>query len=150
MRSYLIKADQITVSTIAPNDLPADTVVAQSVKDLDQRRFPIDRLLALHNALPGVAPIKRFASRTVAVKALWKTLEKLPAGGSGKRTDSKQAKVVALLRRPQGAGIDELMRVTGWQKHSVRGVLSGALKKKQGLAISSTRTEKGTVYRIAP
>ena len=64
------------------------------------------------------------------------------------RSDSKQAKVIGLLRRPQGASIEEMMKVTGWQAHSVRGVMSGALKKKLGLTIASAKEKRGRVYRI--
>ena len=53
-----------------------------------------------------------------------------------------------LLRRPNGARIDEMMTATGWQAHSVRGAIAGTLKKKLGLAISSEKTEAGRVYRI--
>ena len=65
------------------------------------------------------------------------------------RSDSKQAQVIALLRRPKGATIDELAAAIGWQHHSVRGVISGPLKKQLGLAITSTKEERGRVYRIA-
>jgi hypothetical protein len=56
--------------------------------------------------------------------------------------------VVGLLRRQQGATINELSAATGWQKHSVRGALAGSLKRKHGLAIVSTPAEGGRVYRI--
>jgi hypothetical protein len=59
------------------------------------------------------------------------------------RAGSKQGKVVELLRRPHGASIAEMMKATGWQTHSVRGVISGALKKKLGLAVTSEKTESG-------
>ena len=58
--------------------------------------------------------------------------------------------VIAMLRRPQGASIDDLAAATGWQVHSVRGALSGAIKKKLGLAVVSDKTEVGRVYRIVP
>jgi len=64
------------------------------------------------------------------------------------RSDSKQAQVIALLRRPKGATIDEMAVATGWQHHSVRGVISGALKKRLGLTIASNKEERGRVYRI--
>jgi hypothetical protein len=62
---------------------------------------------------------------------------------------SKQDQLIGLLRRPNGATIDELAKATGWQPHSVRGAISGALKKRLGLAVASERSEKrGRVYRI--
>ena len=65
------------------------------------------------------------------------------------RPDTKLAKVIGLLRRSKGASIKEMMTVTGWQAHSVRGVISGALKKKLGLAVFSEKTEAGERrYRI--
>jgi hypothetical protein len=63
---------------------------------------------------------------------------------------SKQDIVVSLLRRDQGAPLDELVQATGWQKHSVRGLISGALKKTQGLNVVSEKTAEGSVYRIVP
>ena len=61
---------------------------------------------------------------------------------------SKLQMLVTLLSRAEGARIDELQAATGWQAHSVRGAMSGALKKKQALAITSEKTEAGRVYRI--
>jgi Protein of unknown function (DUF3489) len=66
----------------------------------------------------------------------------------GARTGTKQAKVIQLLRRPIGASIEELAKATGWQSHSLRGVISGALKKKLGLKVASTKEDRGRVYRI--
>jgi hypothetical protein len=62
----------------------------------------------------------------------------------------KLGAVIGLLRRPDGAQITELMATTGWQAHSVRGAISGAIKKKLGLIVTSDKTEAGRVYRIAP
>ncbi|MGY0713246.1 DUF3489 domain-containing protein [Azospirillum argentinense] len=53
-----------------------------------------------------------------------------------------------LLRREQDASLDEIVAATGWQKHTVRGAISGALRKRLGLTIESTRTDAGRVYRI--
>lgn len=62
---------------------------------------------------------------------------------------TKQATLVALLRRPEGASIGELTAATGWQSHSVRGAISFAVKKQLGLPVTSTRDpERGRVYRI--
>lgn len=62
---------------------------------------------------------------------------------------SKLQIIIALLQRPEGAVIDELASATNWQKHSVRGAISAALKTKRGLVVSSDLVEgRGRVYRI--
>jgi hypothetical protein len=63
------------------------------------------------------------------------------------REGTKQARLVALLR--EGATIDEMTAATGWQSHTVRGAMAGALKKRLGLTITSEKEERGRVYRIA-
>ena len=66
------------------------------------------------------------------------------------RPGTKQALLIDLLKRKTGATIDEIIEATGWQAHSVRGAISGVLKKKLGLAIESEVVEgRGRVYRIA-
>ena len=61
---------------------------------------------------------------------------------------TKQARVIEMLRRPAGATIDEIVTLTAWQRHTVRGLIAGALKKKLGLDVSSGKAERGRVYRI--
>ena len=65
------------------------------------------------------------------------------------RKGSKLASVIALLRRKEGATLDQMVKATGWQPHSVRGAISGSLKKKLGLAVTSSKTDGQRVYRIA-
>lgn len=66
------------------------------------------------------------------------------------KAGSKLAMLVALLSREQGATIEEMVAATGWQPHTVRGVMSGALARKFGLQIGSERVEgRGRVYRLA-
>jgi hypothetical protein len=66
------------------------------------------------------------------------------------RANTKQAQLIALLRRPDGADLDEIAEATGWQKHTIRGAISGALKKKLGLDVTSTKDQQGRrIYRIA-
>jgi hypothetical protein len=62
---------------------------------------------------------------------------------------STQEALVSLLRRPEGATIADLQQVTGWQPHSVRGALSGIVRKKLGHEVTSAKEERGRVYRIA-
>jgi hypothetical protein len=65
------------------------------------------------------------------------------------RPGTKQALLLDLLQRKQGATIAEAVKATGWQPHSVRGAISGTLKKKLGLAVDSTKVDRrGRVYRI--
>jgi hypothetical protein len=65
------------------------------------------------------------------------------------RAESKGAKILALIRRPKGATLVELAKLTGWQNHSIRGFLSGTLGKKMGLTVESAKREDGErVYSI--
>ena len=66
------------------------------------------------------------------------------------RANSKQAQVIAMLKRPEGATIAQICEATGWQAHTVRGTFAGAFKKKLGLEITSSK-EQGSerIYTIA-
>jgi hypothetical protein len=74
------------------------------------------------------------------------------------RTGTKQALMIELLKRPEGATVEQIAEATGWQKHTIRGAISGALKKKLGLTVEATRIREvgpnktgakgSTVYRI--
>ena len=67
-----------------------------------------------------------------------------------KRRQTKQALLIEMLQRPEGATIAELSAATGWQHHSVRGAISGAVKKQLDLEVTSEQVkERGRVYRIA-
>lgn len=72
---------------------------------------------------------------------------KAPAAETSRK--GKIPTLVELLSRPQGATIPAMMEATGWQAHSVRGAMSGAIGKKLGLAVTSEKTEAGRVYRVA-
>jgi hypothetical protein len=62
---------------------------------------------------------------------------------TGARDGRKTAKILELLKRPDGATAKELMKATGWQPHSVRGFLSGTVGKKMDLTVTSTKGEDG-------
>ena len=67
------------------------------------------------------------------------------------REGTKQATLIAMLERPEGATIAEIMETTAWQPHSVRGFIAGALKKKLGLNVTSEKVDgRGRIYRLEP
>src|SRR6266436_5705532 len=81
-----------------------------------------------------------------------KAAKKAPKGSrkaAGARDGSKTVKVLGLLKRPNGVTLKELMKATGWQPHSVRGFLSGAIRKKMGITVASTKAEDGErIYQV--
>jgi hypothetical protein len=91
--------------------------------------------------------IKTPARRSHALKGRSKSKR---ANKASARKGTKTAKILALLSRPAGASLQELKKATGWQAHSVRGFLSGALKKKMRLRVDSKKRQDGErAYRIA-
>ena len=65
------------------------------------------------------------------------------------REGTKQALMIDLLRQPNGATLAEIVEATGWQSHTVRGAMAGALKKKLGLTITSEKGDaRGRIYKI--
>ena len=69
--------------------------------------------------------------------------------GPAARSETKIGTVVALLRAEQGATLDQLMKATGWQRHSVRGAIAGSIKRKLKLAVRSDIVDGERVYRVA-
>lgn len=66
------------------------------------------------------------------------------------REGTKQQQMIDLLRRPKGATLTEIVEATGWQQHTIRGAMAGALKKKLGLTITSEKDDaRGRVYKIS-
>ena len=66
-----------------------------------------------------------------------------PAVVARDRKSSKSDAILALLRRKQGASLEEMQKISGWQKHSVRGYLSGTVKKRLGLTLNSSKAQNG-------
>ena len=98
-----------------------------------------------------IAQVKR---ETVVTKAGYEALGLKPPFIEHRavrtRETSKQATVIAMLKRTEGATIDQICEATGWQPHTVRGAMAGALKKKLGLDIQSFKESGGArTYRIA-
>jgi DNA-binding Lrp family transcriptional regulator len=111
----------------------------------------------------AVTPAKREASRKAKAKSAPAGSEP-EAGGEATakpapRAGTKQALMIELLKRPEGATVEQIAEATGWQHHTIRGAISGALKKKLGLTVEATRTREvgpnktgakgsSTIYRI--
>jgi hypothetical protein len=142
--------------------------------------WPIARFAEVWNVFAGVVPfgdlkpVKKFTDRKTAIARIWKAIQVLtpapaqhaaPAapkkakaskeakpkdGARPPREFSKKAIVLELLKRADGATLEELMAATAWQKHSVRGFIS-TLASKHGYTVASIRreTDQARVYSIA-
>jgi len=111
---------------------------------------------ALLNSGTEAAPIgPRRATRAKTAKAKAKSRRKPKAPPKAvtvakRRDGTKQAQLIAMLERAKGATVTEIAEAFGWQAHTVRGAIAGALKKKLGLSVVSEKSEqRGRVYRIA-
>lgn len=97
---------------------------------------------------PASAPRKGAAGKSARKRKTTDTATEAkpkPAHRPGSKLDA----IIKLMRRPKGASIEQMMAETGWQPHSVRGAISGAIKKKLGLTVSSERAGDERLYRIA-
>ena len=90
----------------------------------------------------------RRGRRSSAKKAAVPSVKATKASSGRPNPDSKQDRVVALLRQPRGATLDILVKATGWQKHSVRGFLAGTVRKKLKLPLISEKIDGIRTYRI--
>jgi hypothetical protein len=128
--------------------------------EADTAPTPADAATAVEAPAPATeadgaaTPAKRRAKAKAA-----KPAKAAPGEKPTPRTGTKQAPMIEMLRRPEGATVEQIAAATGWQHHTIRGAISGALKKKLGLTVEAIRTHevgpnkvgaKGstTVYRI--
>ena len=135
MRTYIIGTDGIALCRKAPAKVSDGEIAVASKEELQTAPLNGKRLLALWNALPDVEKRRKIGDREALIDQLWSAIERLPdpEPRADPKRPSKQDVVIAMLRQPEGATVDEVASVTGWQHHTVRGVFSGTLKKKLGL-----------------
>jgi hypothetical protein len=180
MTTFSIDNDNTITAYLAGEAIPEDHARFSSEKELAKlaANWPAERLVEIWNGFAGVPPfgdlkpVKKFTDRKTAVARVWKAVQALtptpaPQAAPVARTKTKAAKeatkskdaregskkatVLELLRRPEGATLQEIMSVTGWMAHSVRGFISGALGKRMGLTVESLKTAEGArAYRIKP
>ena len=106
---------------------------------------------AMGRERPAPAPVVADPELDAAVTAAEATWAQEKADAKPRtRENSKQATVIQMLQRPEGATVQQICETTGWQAHTVRGTFAGASKKKLGLTIVSDKPQGGErIYRIA-
>ncbi len=99
--------------------------------------------------MPKALTAARTSKKVAHTKGAAKPKATIKTAGTP-RGESKQARLIAMLRQPDGATIAEIAKALHWELHTVRGAMSGALKKKLGLNVESDKVaDRGRVYRIA-
>ena len=148
-------AERIEDERIAVDDLVRITRAGLVAINVD----PDDGIQAANDAHGGedgtvAAPEPEVATTGADGTTQAETVTDEPAGKPKraprrKREGTKLALLIEMLRRPEGATIDQIADKTGWLRHSIRGAISGALKKKLGLTVTSEKVEGGErTYRI--
>src|SRR6201987_949787 len=150
MRIYVIGNDGITLCREPLATVTEGEIAITSKEELQAASLTGKRLLALWNALPGVEKRKKLGDRAALIEQLWSAIEALPdpEPQPDAKRQSKQDEVIAMLSRPEGATVDAVASGMGSQRHTVRGLFSGTLKKKLRLTLASAQEERGRVYRI--
>ncbi|MEI7605769.1 MAG: DUF3489 domain-containing protein [Rhodospirillaceae bacterium] len=127
----------------------AATILTSSLVINDTRDWLVRYLIDNAGLDPETAVLAALRAVT-ALKLPEPAARPEPATPRLPRSGTKQDQVIALLRRPQGTTLAEIGEATGWAPHTCRGVLAGALKKRLGLTITSTKDAGGQrTYHIA-
>ena len=110
-------------------------------KGIGQFEANLDRIIANAEGAPAAVSDPELEAAVTAAEATWVKPRT--------RENSKQAEVIRMLQRPEGATIGQICTATGWQAHTVRGTFAGAFKKKLGLTIVSDKPQGGErIYRL--
>ena len=118
-----------------------------SKKRIGKFEAKLDQIIANAESTSLAPNDAELDAAVTAAEATWAKDDK-PAPRT--RENSKQAEVIRMLQRPEGATINQICAATGWQAHTVRGTFAGAFKKKLGLTITSDKAQGGErVYRVA-
>ena len=169
LNTYYIDSDNClsveTDLTLDPNVQTAEgTFTTQEDLATMTKDWVASRLVEVWNSFAGAPPfgdlkeVKRFTDRKAAIARIWQATAAKGAPKKAKATKdttakpardgSKTAQVVAMLQRKNGATLAEIMEKMGWQRHTVRGFMAGAMKKA-GYTVESFKPEGGDrTYRI--
>ncbi len=174
MKMYAINADTavITVHDSAERAANCSTRMFATRNEFEStiEEYSLADLVRVWNSLAalesllGLKKVAKFTDRKTAVRRLWTVIQRIDAtdnhepaessslrrkvGASSPEAGSKAAIILDLLRRPEGATAQEIGSVVNWQRHSVRGFISGTLIKRMGLLIETGRRETSDrVYR---
>ena len=120
MRIYIVGDDGITLCHEAPATVNDGEIAVTSKEELHAAPLNGKRLLALWNALPDAEKRRKVGDREALIDQLWAAIEALPdpEPQSDAKRPSKHDEVIAMLRRPEGATVDEVANATGWQRHN--------------------------------
>jgi hypothetical protein len=152
---YRVELHDLGGAPVPATDAPEGAPEAQEGDvAAEEPAAPAEPAQAAQEAKPA-----RRKARAKGAKAKAKPAKGASADKPTPRAGTKQALLIELLKRPEGATVDQIAAVTGWQKHTIRGAISGALKKKLGLNVAATRTREvgpnktgakgsATIYRI--
>jgi hypothetical protein len=151
----VITSEGMAAIGIEPEDTGSDTAPAEA----DTGATPAEAAAPADEAPAPTTPAKGKAKPKVAKVKVGERVATAPAGKPTPRAGTKQALMIEMLERPEGATVEQIAAATGWQHHTIRGAISGALKKKLGLTVEAIRIRavgpdkvgaKGsvTVYRI--
>ena len=121
--------------------------------------WPLRRLVAVWNHLPGMQRVSRFENRTIGLDRIWRALN--ASAGEGQSPSARRQRcsrgrqnktelVLSMVRSPNGATLKALIKATRWQAHTVRGFLSRKVSKGLGLSVESFRRDGERVYAIRP
>ncbi len=142
-------ASQRDGEAVAPSSNVGPSDVARPASEKPKGRPMGESAAAARIVTARSMPAKKVRGRPKA-KATKNATQVKPAGKRVRKAApaSKQDGVIALLRRPEGASIDALVKSTGWQPHSVRGFLAGTVRKKLKLQLQSQKVDGKRIYRI--
>jgi hypothetical protein len=146
---------------VAPEDAGCDAATPEGdtgATPADPGVQAVEATAPATKADSAATPAKGKAKAAKVAKAA-KPTNAAPAEKPTPRAGTKQASMIELLKRPEGATVEQIAAATGWQHHTIRGAVAGALKKKLGLTVEATRTREvgpektgskgsSTVYRI--